>query len=531
MERGVLQQSWHRNSTFLEDWRRGNENEPTSGRVSMKPAGIVRAVRMGWLKEFARSEVSDVEWTTADVVERIVKPRTEGRRCRFVELPEMAGGDNVGEAAAFGSHTWGARFHDLVAQLSHVFDDAQFVWIDIFAVCQHPGDAQIADLAEFVPLVKETRGLILCATHLPSLMTMERNDVVAQRSDLLPFEERKKCAFFRVWCLLELAAAAACGASVVMLVGESDGGAFVPKDEMLDDLYHLINVAHADATVESDKKLIFETLMPQTMGLDTQASIARVNQLARGAINGAEVLLTEAVEVGGYADAAALRTASRAVMQASIGNVGPLRALSSSHLAHAITGAAAAGFAGPLRELIDAGAPVEAPDVIRGRTPLMLASNGGHEQVVRELLKCRADVNAVVSEGNVGDHALPLAAEGGHPSVITLLIEAGADAKKHGGQALSLAAVDGHAHAIETLLAAGVSPDARGEDGSYAIAIALSGGHVAAANVLFKAGTCTKALQLAAQWTDLDKYPEAAALLTVWRTNLAGQEPGATKDA
>ena len=130
----------------------------------------------------------------------------------------------------------------------------------------------------------------------------------------------------------------------------------------------------------------------------------------------------------------------------------------------------------------------------------------------------------------MGDHALPLAAEGGHPSVITLLIEAGADAKKHGGQALSLAAVDGHAHAIETLLAAGVSPDARGEDGSYAIAIALSGGHVAAANVLFKAGTCTKALQLAAQWTDLDKYPEAAALLTVWRTNLA-DKPGATKDA
>jgi hypothetical protein len=487
-----------------------NKAAPVPSAEYAPPAGLERAVRVGWLKTFAQ-EVQ-AAWTTADVVANIVKPRTESRKCRFVELPEMLDSDFVGAASAFASHTWGARFHDLVAQLAHVFVDSQFVWIDIFAVCQHPGDEQKADLAEFVPLVMHTRALILCATHLPSVLQIDRDAIVEQRSDLLPAEERRKCAFFRVWCLLELAAAAACGASVVMLVGESDASGFVPKDEMLDDLYHLVDVSHADATFESDKQLIFETLLPQTMQLDRAASIARVNQLARGAINGAEILLTDTVYIRPFRDTTCLRTAAHAVMQAAIGNTQPLSLLRSEHLSHAVTGAAAAGLVEPLKLLLDARASIESPDCVRGRTPLMLASNGGHEAVVRELLGRGANVNTIVSEGNTGDHALPLAAEGGHPSVIKLLVAGGADLAKYGANALTMAAVDGHARAISALIDAGVSPNAP-SDGGYALSMCASSGHIGALKALLAAGSSAAAVQQAVAWTDAEKEPEAMRLL------------------
>ena len=475
-------------------------------------ASASRAVQVGWLCEMRR-EVPR-EWTTADVVESIVKPRTLAAQCRFVELPEMRDGMRVGEAAAFASHTWGALFHELVATLAHVFESTQFVWLDIFAVCQHPGEKQQADLQEFVPLITHARTLVLCVSHLPSLVEMDRGEVVAQSSHLLPLDERKKCAFFRVWCLLELAAAAACSATVMMLVGSADEDfAFVPNDETLDDLYHLIDVRNADATFESDKALIFDTLLPQTMGLDPATSIARVNRLGRGAINGAEILLLEQTYVGEVMRPDERRAASRAVMQAAIGNFDPLSNLTKQGKAHALTGAAAAGFLEPLKYLLDAGAPIEQPDASRGRTPLMLASNGGHEKVVRELIKRGADVNRIVAEGNVGDNALPLAAEGGHPSVLRLLIDTGADLARYGPGAITLAAVDGHVDAIQVLLEAGVKPDERAASGEFALSMAATGGHLKAVKFLLDAGAGSAAAQQALAWTDAARYPEIVGLL------------------
>ena len=87
------------------------------------------AVKVGWLKQLAM--LLPREWTTAEVVERVIKPATAGRRCRFVEL--MAEGD-VGEADLFASHTWGASFVDLVAAICHVATDEMYVWVDVFSV-------------------------------------------------------------------------------------------------------------------------------------------------------------------------------------------------------------------------------------------------------------------------------------------------------------------------------------------------------------------------------------------------------------
>ena len=214
------------------------------------------------------------------------------------------------------------------------------------------------------------------------------------------------------------------------------------------------------------------------------------------------------------ASRAAKQAASRAVLQAAIGNLEPLSKLSNSKaMAHALTSAAAAGLLEPLTYLLDAGAPIEEPDARRGRTPLMLASNGGHEAVVCELIARGADVNAIVADGNVGDNALPLAAKGGHPIVLKLLIEAGADLAQYGGNAISLAAVDGHVDAIRVLVEAGVEPDRPSNNGEYALPTAATGGHLQAVKCLLDGGSGSVAAQQALEYWETHSHPEVVGLL------------------
>ena len=79
-----------------------------------KSMSTYHAVKVAWLKEFAAKVPRD--WTTAMVVERIIKPATADRRCRFVETLTDPG--STGAATLFGSHTWAASFVDLVAAIT-----------------------------------------------------------------------------------------------------------------------------------------------------------------------------------------------------------------------------------------------------------------------------------------------------------------------------------------------------------------------------------------------------------------------------
>jgi ankyrin repeat protein len=58
-----------------------------------------------------------------------------------------------------------------------------------------------------------------------------------------------------------------------------------------------------------------------------------------------------------------------------------------------------------------------------GGTALMLASQNGHQEVVRALLGAQADVNAKAGNGAT---ALMLASKNGHQEVVQLLKSAGA---------------------------------------------------------------------------------------------------------
>ena len=72
-------------------------------------------------------------------------------------------------------------------------DVSIFVWVDIFAVRQWPGN--VADLA-FEPVVRDTEALLLVAAHLDSVAEMEVLQC-SQSGAKIPEDALRRCAFFR----------------------------------------------------------------------------------------------------------------------------------------------------------------------------------------------------------------------------------------------------------------------------------------------------------------------------------------------
>ena len=232
-------------------------------------------MKVGYLKQLLR-EVSDFDWTTSDYVKHIVIPRTEETRCRFADLKEVREAGAVGDADAFASHCWQNRFSDLVAALAYVCSDEQFVWIDAFAVNQHPStDEHLEDVGRFADSVRNCPALVLCAAHLESVAHMDVSDARMGKVHLVPENERRRCAFWRVWCLVELAAARAARKPVIMLVGKAGvDHSFVPESEMLFNMYRLVDIGDAEATFPDDVALILDTMLPQILTVDDRVAAA-----------------------------------------------------------------------------------------------------------------------------------------------------------------------------------------------------------------------------------------------------------------
>ena len=448
--------------------------------------GATRGVRVGWL---AGTFAPLVEQrlgrtaTTADVCFQIVIPDSRDRSCRYVEQLDDA---DVGPSDAFASHCWGASFLDLVAALRHVLEPDQYVWIDIFAVLQHEHTEELKAIKQgdldFAPVVQGCRMLILVGAHLDSVEDMGQEEVQLKKVHLVPAEERKRCAFLRVWCLVELAAALAAALPVVMLVGAADAqGKFEPNDDMLDNMYYLVDIDQAEATVASDVDKIFDEIMPQVLGASSRSEcVMRINALAKGAVNGAEQIMW-----------------CREVVQAAAGNMAPLRALSRKEAHQALRAAASAGLLDPMRELISMGVNVNQHSHHRdidsrfrplsrlrendwnvreaisdwrlaqaGSLPLTRAAAGGHTRAIEMLLHANADLNQQLKV--VGGSALEQAAVGEHKGAMEVLLRAGADANiadAEGSTALEQMAAVGNCELLQLLLDAKADLQHANKDG------------------------------------------------------------------
>ena len=110
------------------------------------------------------------------------------------------------------------------------------------------------------------------------------------------------------------------------------------------------------------------------------------------------------------------------------------------------------------------------------KSVLHCAVDEGHEEVVKLLLECGANVNA---QDKYGETVLHCAVEKGHGKVIKLLLECGAnvDAKgKDGKTVLHCAVEKGYEKVVKLLLECGANVDAQNKDHKTVLHLAVERG-------------------------------------------------------
>lgn len=149
--------------------------------------------------------------------------------------------------------------------------------------------------------------------------------------------------------------------------------------------------------------------------------------------------------------------------------------------------AADSGDVGAIERLVEEhGAHVNEARDIKGKTPLHLAAEGGHQATCGELLRLDANVNARDKEGRTPLH---LAAAKGHTGTMEELLASGADVNardRRGDTPLHLAADNIYGGGVETLLRQGADPTIRNQSGRTALDVAKRNHRIEAAAALGK---------------------------------------------
>eukprot|EP00940_MAST-03C_sp_MAST-3C-sp2_P001488 g1488.t1 len=281
-----------------ETLRKKIEEEDLARRRARAPTDPPLSLGLGVTIEFlqAWTDAHDCwNWPTWKVVRDIVRPFTLARnRCRYAEIPELREAGIVGRASTFVSHTWGAKWGDLVAAIGDRADPQRKCWIDIFAVRQHPGNG--GDL-NFRRVIQECSSFVLVIPSIPKVAQMMFSDIRAKRTDKLDSEVRKTIPFLRIWCLVEIQAARLSEERVVVVV---KGGNAVKTDRrnareglengstrrshifksdvaMLKNMSRLIDVRNAEATLPEDIEREMRHVRESPGGVDAlNQMIARV---------------------------------------------------------------------------------------------------------------------------------------------------------------------------------------------------------------------------------------------------------------
>jgi ankyrin repeat protein len=147
--------------------------------------------------------------------------------------------------------------------------------------------------------------------------------------------------------------------------------------------------------------------------------------------------------------------------------------------------AASRGTAPAVQRLLDAGAPVNPPEGVRGKnTPLLFASMTGDLENAKLLLAHGAEPSS---------SALSQAVTFGYPEIVRALISAGAPAKLTESSGINLlhwAAIANRPEVIPLLVEAGVSINAKDESNFTPLmyAATIDFGNTESLNALLKAG-------------------------------------------
>ena len=138
--------------------------------------------------------------------------------------------------------------------------------------------------------------------------------------------------------------------------------------------------------------------------------------------------------------------------------------------------------------LLDIGVDPEQADE-NNMTPLFVASQNGHDKVVKRLLD--HGVNVDCPELISVSTPLFAASHNGHDDVVKLLLEAGAQknwVSKTGVTVLYAACHQAHPRVVETLLKAGADKELALDAGCLPLAVAVEKGHTQIVKLLLEAG-------------------------------------------
>jgi hypothetical protein len=202
------------------------------------------------------------------------------------------------------SHCWSASFGDLVAAACHGARSDRYVWIDIFAVRQWPGNG--ADL-DFRSFIGNCKAVILSISTVDGLVEWMGQDKDRAAFLLTPagIAARKALPTFRLWCIVEIAAAILRGIAVVVKGGRvrtNDNGTtfFYNSDGavgMMENLSYMINVVLSECAVQADYDREIKAVRAMSGGNGVQY----VNDAVQGVVVGAAALIGENVlEIDSY---------------------------------------------------------------------------------------------------------------------------------------------------------------------------------------------------------------------------------------
>ena len=252
-----------------------------------------------------------VGMTTAEVVEKYIKPYTERYHSSLCDLLSQCRQSGIGDARVLISHAWGGKFLDLVDALSYHFAPSPHtvMWLDIFSVNQHceqrEGERQFTwwsttlqnEIKRFgrtvlvlspgtvpppapVPVPQSPSSLTPPVTPLmrspvppaPAAANSTASITSAATTTAVPWQD--SLPLTRAWCLWEIYCTVVNKAKLEFAVYTSDDGEKL-KDRMVEDLYQdtdtalerlrdRIDIARAYTSLPFEKDNIINAILAQS---------------------------------------------------------------------------------------------------------------------------------------------------------------------------------------------------------------------------------------------------------------------------
>ena len=433
-------------------------------------------------------------WKTWQVVQFLVKPATEKHgRCRFAHLPCVQ--PYTGKATVFLSHCWGSTWGDLVGAACSGSPMDRFIWIDVAAVRQWPGNG--ADL-DFRRVIQRSNSIVVGSRLVPGKLSNTPADSKRDEKALKESPEYKAAtktlAFCRLWCIVEIYEAIRVGKPVIFRccsveVQESaqEHGTICCVHTGEAAQFQLMNMAsivcarEAECAVEADRT--------RELNIIGRENLAHVDRVIAGALRGSSAGLHSD---GSFAIDAFLCGELRAEAFFEVLPVPPPATRKIANLAVSAACKGALPILGCIlssraRELQ---AEIPPQHFLHWLSQMMLLAAGhGHRAVCKYLLDKGVNVN---QRGGSGHTPLRMAAKNGHVEIVRLLISRGAivdQADDDGDTALIMAAHCNQPETVRVLLEEGkANIDYQGRMGDTALFNAVGLGAEEAAKVLLRAG-------------------------------------------